>query len=105
LAASQRGQRLLGMQDHLMVLGRQTANERVASFLLLLADRLCVEEDTPLDMPMRQQDIADYLGLTIETVCRTLRELKKARLIAVPNFQQIILRNAEAIGAIAEGDD
>jgi len=53
------------MQEDLMVLGRQTAKERIAHFLLLLADRLCVEEDTPLDLPMRRQDIADYLGLAI----------------------------------------
>ena len=98
-------QRLLDMQEHLVMLGRKTAKERVASFLLLLADRLGTQEDAPLHLPMGRQDIADYLGLTIETVCRVLSDLKRARTIDIPSLHQVVLKDIESLHTIAEGDD
>ena len=98
-------QRLCDMQNHLMVLGRQTANERVASFLLLLLDRVGFEEDDILDVPMNRQDIADNLGLTIETVCRTLSELKRTGVIDIPNQRQLHLLDVEALQSLAAGED
>ena len=62
-------------QTRLLLLSRMTAPERVASFLLELADRRDVKR--ALDVPMSRGDIADYLGLTIETVCRVLSALKR----------------------------
>jgi CRP/FNR family nitrogen fixation transcriptional regulator len=90
-------QRLLGMQDHLVMLGRQTAKERVASFLLHIAERSDAEEALAFDLPMSRQDIADYLGLTIETVCRMLSELKRDRIIAVPTVSQVVLNDMDAL--------
>jgi CRP-like cAMP-binding protein len=98
-------QRLVGMQDHLMMLGRQNAKERIAHFLLLLADRLHTEEDTPLALPMRRRDIADYLGLRIETVSRVLSDLKRAGTIGIPRLNQVVLKDIESLRTIAEGDD
>jgi CRP/FNR family nitrogen fixation transcriptional regulator len=98
-------QRLLGMQDHLVMLGRQTAKERVASFLLHIAERSDAEEELAFDLPMSRQDIADYLGLTIETVCRMLSELKRERIIAIPNASQIVLNDMDALQALAEGGE
>jgi CRP-like cAMP-binding protein len=98
-------QRLLGMQDHLVMLGRQAAKERVASFFLVLADRSEAEEDEAFEVPMSRQDIADYLGLTIETVCRALSDLKRARLIAIPNVHQIAITDREALEDAADNDD
>jgi len=98
-------QRLLGMQDHLVMLGRQTAKERLASFLMHLAERSHVEEDDVLELPMPRQDIADYLGLTIETVCRVLSDFKRAKLIAIPDLHQVVLKDLEALHTIAEGDE
>jgi CRP/FNR family nitrogen fixation transcriptional regulator len=98
-------QRLCEMENHLTVLGRQTAKERVVSLLLSLADRLGLEEDSLVDVPMNRQDIADYLGLTNETVCRVLSELKRAGLIETPNHRQVILSDAEALQSIADGED
>ncbi|MDP1729631.1 MAG: helix-turn-helix domain-containing protein [Devosia sp.] len=74
-------------QEHLLVLGRQNAIERVAAFLLDLADR----QDTGqfIELPMQRSDIADYLGLTFETVSRILRKLKDARIIRLPSTKQI----------------
>jgi len=98
-------QRLLGMQDHLVLLGRQAAKERVASFLLLLAERSEAEEGEAFEVPMSRQDIADYLGLTIETVCRALSDLKRTRLIGIPNVHQIVVTDRDGLENAADNDD
>ncbi len=54
---------------------------------------------------MSRQDIADYLGLTIETVCRALSELKKTGVIAVPNRHQIVVRNLNVLKDMALGEE
>jgi CRP/FNR family nitrogen fixation transcriptional regulator len=98
-------QRLREMENHLAVLGRQTAKERVISFLLALRERIGMDEDDLVDVPMIRQDMADYLGLTNETVCRVVAELKRAGLIDTPNNRQFILNDTEALEALAEGDE
>jgi CRP/FNR family nitrogen fixation transcriptional regulator len=87
-------------QTRMLTLGRMTACERVASFLLELAER----RDTyrSLEIPMSRNDIADYLGLTIETVCRVLSALKRDSLIAVPTPHHIELRDRDALEAMSE---
>ena len=102
--ASILSQKLSDMQNHLAVLGRQSAKERVASFLLYLVEHLGCEEDDLIDAPMSRNDIADYLGLTNETVCRVLSELKRERVIECPNAHQFVLLNADALHALAEGE-
>jgi CRP-like cAMP-binding protein len=98
-------QRLLRMHDHLIMLGRQTATERVATFLVLLAERIGTSKDKALEVAMSRQDMADYLGLTIETVCRILSKLKRRQIIDVPDLHTLILRNVTAIRAMAEGEE
>lgn len=68
-------------QDHMLLLGRKTAKEKIASFLLDLAQRL--DESDHVELPMQRNDIADHLGLTIETVSRTLTEFARSGLIAL----------------------
>jgi CRP/FNR family nitrogen fixation transcriptional regulator len=97
-------QRLLGMQDHLVILGRRTAKERIASFLLHIAERSDAEEGLAFDVPMSRQDIADYLGLTIETVSRMLSELKREKVIAIPTGQ-IVINDIEDLQALTEGGE
>lgn len=87
-------------QEHLLVLGRQNACERVAAFLLDLADRQGADE--LVDLPMQRADIADYLGLTFETVSRILRRLKDARIISVPSVKQIEILNVSALEDLCE---
>lgn len=93
--------RLAEAHGHMLLLGRKTAAERVASFLLEIADR--GGDENHLDLPMSRYDIADYLGLTTETVCRVLSSLKRCGAIAVPNAQRIDLLNRselEEVGGI-----
>lgn len=68
-------------QDHMLLLGRKTAKEKIATFLLELAQRLCKSDH--VELPMPRNDIADHLGLTIETVSRTLSEFARSGLIAL----------------------
>jgi CRP/FNR family nitrogen fixation transcriptional regulator len=82
------------VQDHIMLLIK-TAQERVAGFLLEMAAR--VPGSTEIELPMSRQDIADYLGLTIETVSRTLTQLENSSAIAVPTSRRIVLRNRAAL--------
>jgi len=96
-------EQFMTMQRHLVVLGCQSAKERVASFLVLLADRSRAEPGDRLDLPMGRQDIASHLGLTIETVCRAITELKREGAVIVPSLNQIILRDLEALRTLAEG--
>ena len=84
-------------QNHIMLLIK-TAQERVAGFLLEMADR--VQDRNLVDLPMSRQDIADYLGLTIETVSRTLSQLEGAATIALPASRRIVLRNRSALNRL-----
>ena len=85
------------------MLGHQGARMRVASFLLRLAENQTRGENQLLDLPMGRQDLSDYLGLTIETTCRTLSDLKSAGIISTPNRHQIFVRNMPGLAAVAEG--
>lgn len=87
-------------QHRLLLLGRMTASERVAAFLVEMAER--AEAGRRVDLPMSRCDIADYLGLTVETVCRVLSDFKRRRLIAAPNAHRIELLDREALCAIAD---
>jgi CRP/FNR family transcriptional regulator, nitrogen fixation regulation protein len=82
------------VQDHILLLIK-SAQERVAAFLLEMAAR--VPSGNAVDLPMSRQDIADYLGLTIETVSRTLTHLEHLCAIELPSSRHIVLRNRSAL--------
>ena len=84
-------------QDHILVLIK-SAQERVAGFLLEMADRAAGAGT--IELPMSRQDIADYLGLTIETISRTLTQLEKSAAIAVPTSRRIVVRNRSALSRL-----
>ena len=93
-------------QEQMLLLGRKTARERVASFLVRLADRACRRglPADPLGLPMSRADIADFLGLTTETVSRTFTQLKRAGLIALPGQGKVKLLRRDVLAEIAEGN-
>lgn len=86
-------------QAHMLLLGRHTACERLVSFLLDFHRRM---GGGPIDLPMSRQDIADYLGLTIETVSRTFTQLQGSGLIDLIACRRVVLRNAAALERICE---
>jgi CRP/FNR family transcriptional regulator, nitrogen fixation regulation protein len=88
------GRELRRVQDHLILLVK-TARERVVSFLLEMAERAGAEKVVALPMP--RQDIADYLGLTIETVSRTLTSLEGSAAIDILTSRRIALLNRTAL--------
>jgi CRP/FNR family transcriptional regulator, nitrogen fixation regulation protein len=88
------GRELRRAQDHVLLLVK-SAQERVASFLLEMAER--ASAGNTVELPMSRQDIADYLGLTIETVSRTFTGLESAAAIEVPTSRRIVLRNRSAL--------
>jgi len=91
------GRELHRVQDRILLLIKN-ARERVASFLLEMAER--ASENNTIELPMSRQDIADYLGLTIETVSRTLTSLETASAIEVSACsRRIVLRNRDALAA------
>ncbi|MBV8122357.1 MAG: helix-turn-helix domain-containing protein [Alphaproteobacteria bacterium] len=91
---------LANAHGRMLLLGRMTAAERVATFLIEMFERC--DRTKRLDLPMSRNDIADYLGLTIETVCRVLSGFKRDGIITVPNAHSIELRDREALEMAAE---
>ncbi len=96
---------LVAAQEQMLLLGRKTAKEKVASFLLKLSRRTELQRQpaSPIALPMSRADIADYLGLTIETVSRTFTQLKRANIIGLPASGHVVLLEADALKDMAEG--
>lgn len=89
-------------QEHMMLLGRKSARERIASFLLALSERMADSGGT-VCLPMSRNDMADHLGLTIESVSRAVTQLEREGLIELPpNRRTVILRNAAALRHLAD---
>ncbi|MCX7358057.1 MAG: helix-turn-helix domain-containing protein [Alphaproteobacteria bacterium] len=86
---------LQNAQEHALVLGRKGAGERVAAFLLQLADRVTAQCE--IDLPMSRADIADYLALTIETVSRAFTQMERDHTIALPSSRHVVVRDRCAL--------
>ncbi len=86
-------------QDRIGVLGKMNANERVAKFILNISDQRARIgwQDNPISLPMTRQDIADYLGLTLETVSREITRFKTSNLIKVMSSKQIYIVDKEKL--------
>ena len=96
---------LRAAQDQMVLLGRKAAEEKVASFLHTMGrQRGGGEDPDEVLLPMSRSDIADYLGLTIETVSRTLSKLKADCIIAIPCASSIKLCDRERLRHLATGD-
>lgn len=106
--------RLLGMasneliqaQDQLLLLGRKTAQEKVASFLLMMSKRAAKrgQPPNPIELPMGRADVADFLGLTTETVSRTFTQLKTSSVIQLLDNARVLLKDVDALNDLAEGE-
>ena len=96
---------LVAAQEQMLLLGRKTAREKVATFLVKLSQRAvrAGQPASPVALPMSRADIADYLGLTIETVSRTFTQLKRDNIIGLPASGHCILNDWDALKETAEG--
>jgi CRP-like cAMP-binding protein len=95
---------LAATRDLLITTGQRSALERVAGFLLAFSrnDRNGLDPEA-FELPMTRTDIGDLLGLTIETVSRTLTKLRSLRVIELPRCHEVRVRNLDALERMAEG--
>ncbi len=95
------------MQDHFMMLGRKSAAEKVASFLWVLSERVGLDQGQCrlVSLPMNRADIADFLGLTTETVSRSLSQLRKDKVIAIEGIHNVMILRPKALRGLSEGLD
>ena len=92
-------------RNQMMLLGRKTARERLASFLLDMQAREPTKgAGVTVRLPMTRSDIADYLGLTIETVSREITKLKSAGVVQALSLHELKIERPEQLRALAEGD-
>ena len=96
---------LAAAQDQMLLLGRKTAKEKFASFLVMLAQRAVKrgQRDNPVHVPMSRADIADYLGLTTETVSRTFTQLKSNGTIRLLEGSKVQITDTGKVYDMAEG--
>jgi CRP/FNR family nitrogen fixation transcriptional regulator len=87
------------VQDHTLLFA-MSAEQRVAGFLIEMARRLSSTDDE-VKLPMARRDIADYLGLTIETVSRSLTHLESTSAIKIPTSRRILFRDYAALGRLS----
>jgi CRP/FNR family transcriptional regulator, nitrogen fixation regulation protein len=94
------GDELRNAQEHMLLLGRKSAMERVVAFLLDMDRRLAVAG--VLALPMCRRDIGDYLGLTLETVSRSLSALADRGVLSFSGSRQIVLKDRQRLRAMTE---
>ena len=97
---------LAAAQNQMLLLGRKTAIERMASFLLDLPGHDPARPTAPghVRLPMKRGEIADYLGLTIETVSRVLTRMKAKGIISMPSQSDLIVQRPDLLRAHAQGE-
>ena len=90
--------------EQMLLLGRKSARERVASFLMTRSRLSCAHRQsaTHFILPMARGDIADYLGMTIETVVRTLKKLRDEGMIEVANTRDVIIIDSISLRRLAD---
>jgi CRP/FNR family transcriptional regulator len=91
-------------QDRMTVLGKLDAIERIAKFLLNISNQRnrIGWQSNPISLSMTRQDIADYLGLTIETVSREITKLKASNIIKIISSKQLYLNDIKKLEEIAK---
>ena len=90
-------------EEQMILLGQRSALQKLAAFLVAIARRLDCAGDE-IRLPMDRADVADYLGLTIETVSRKFTQLKTEGIIALPSPSRVLVRNVWGLEAIAQGE-
>lgn len=89
-------------QDHLLILGRKLSRERLATALISLNERVGkkLPEGWLLDLPMSRRDLADYVGLTIETVSRTISQMEREGLLTRTSLHSLIIPDLDSLSKL-----
>lgn len=95
---------LVAAQEQMLLLGRKSAREKMASFLMAQSHlgAICQIPPVRFTLPMARGDIADYLGLTIETISRTLTKFRIEGLIEIVNTVNVVIRDGPALRHLAD---
>lgn len=96
------------LQERFVTLNRKSAQERIATFLLELVERLTDGDQdgaVTLKLPMRRRDMADYLGLSVETVSRTMSAMKNTGVIDLPHSSVVVIRDIFDLEDLVETED
>lgn len=98
---------LADTRDQMLSLGRKSAAEKLATFLLGISRRNSPpdENEGMINIPMKRSDIADFLGLTVETVSRNFTKLKRMGVISMQTSTAIKIENMEMLELMADGDE
>lgn len=101
---------VINLQNHMLLLGRKTPLEKIANFLCERAKKYSGQtadegdgKNVDVKLPMSRTDVADFLGLTIETVSRTITKLRKSGVISLETAQHIVIKDLEELELIANG--
>jgi CRP/FNR family transcriptional regulator len=92
-------------QDQAVLLSRRCADEKLANFLLMMRNDQSCNRTSVVDLPMTRLDIADYLGMTIETVSRTITKFANNGIIAAPGRRSITVLKMDALRSMADADE
>ena len=98
-------------REWMLLLGRKTAREKLASFLFILArraallDKVALADGLHVEIPLTREAIAEYLGLTIETVSRQFTSLRKDGIIALPDKRSVVIERLRALSEEAGQED
>ncbi|MDK1491244.1 Crp/Fnr family transcriptional regulator [Sinorhizobium sp. 7-81] len=92
-------------QDQAVLLSRRSAEAKLANFFLMMRRNENCKRTSVVDLPMTRLDIADYLGMTIETVSRTITKLANNGVIAIPERRSVTVLKMETLRSLADGDD
>lgn len=88
----------------MLLLGRKSARAKVATFLLDMQRRVAADADGVIELPLSRQQIADVLGLTIETVSRQISDMKRMKLVALHGRRGVRICDAQRLEDLAEGE-
>jgi len=96
-------QRVCATQSHALLLGKKTAQERIATLFMTLFEELGGARGKPFLVRLSRRDMADYLGLTIETISREITQLRRMHFIDIPDRDHIVVNNLGALSSLATG--
>lgn len=99
------GRQLGAAQAQLAAIGAQSAEQKLANFLLTISDLCAVQSDGSFDLPMRRRDMAEFLGLRLETVSRKMSEFQRRGWIAMTSLYGCVLKRRDVLEDMAIGGD